>query len=543
MGSATRLPAPWLAGLTAWLAISAAAQTSLSRPRSRAPVFQTSDRCFACHNKLLALSGEDISIAPEWSATMMANSARDPYWQAAVRRETLDHPTAKAAIEAECSICHMPMARYLAHLQGREGQVFAHLKFDPNDPADRLAADGVSCTLCHQIARDKLGSRESFVGRFLIAGPVNGRRPAFGPYEIDAGRARIMHSSSGFLPVQSDHIRQSELCATCHTLITHSLDAQGRVVGEFPEQVPYQEWLHSDYRQARSCQSCHMPTVAAAAPITAVLGIDREGVSRHSFLGGNFFMQRMLNRFRQELAVAAGPQQLEAGALKTLDHLRREAAHVSIASLALRNGRLEAEVIVQNLTGHKLPTAYPSRRVWLHILVRDGRRNVVFESGALSPDGSIRGNDNDADPKRYERHYSEIRSPDQVQIYESVMGDAAGVPTTGLLSAVRYLKDNRLLPQGFDKRTADQEIAVWGEAAHDPDFVGGGDRIRLSADLAGAPGPFSLEVELRYQPIAYRWAHNLAPYDAFEPQRFLRFYQAMAADSAALLAQAAATHP
>ena len=32
---------------------------------------------------------------------MMANSAKDPYWQAGVRREVMDHPQAQAAIEAQ----------------------------------------------------------------------------------------------------------------------------------------------------------------------------------------------------------------------------------------------------------------------------------------------------------------------------------------------------------------------------------------------------------------------------------------------------------
>ena len=49
----------------------------------------------------------------------MANSARDPYWQAAVRRETVDHPAAASAIQNECSACHMPMARFQAHVAGR----------------------------------------------------------------------------------------------------------------------------------------------------------------------------------------------------------------------------------------------------------------------------------------------------------------------------------------------------------------------------------------------------------------------------------------
>ena len=83
---------------------------------------------------------------------MMANSARDPYWQAGVRRESIDHPEAKNVIEDECSKCHMPMARYQAKFEKKEGQVFSHLEdLDSDDRMDQLARDGVSCSLCHQI--------------------------------------------------------------------------------------------------------------------------------------------------------------------------------------------------------------------------------------------------------------------------------------------------------------------------------------------------------------------------------------------------------
>ena len=52
-----------------------------------AQIFHTSDRCMACHNDLAEASGKDISIGTNWSGSMMANSARDPYWHAGVRRE------------------------------------------------------------------------------------------------------------------------------------------------------------------------------------------------------------------------------------------------------------------------------------------------------------------------------------------------------------------------------------------------------------------------------------------------------------------------
>ena len=125
----------------------------------------------ACHNGLRTPSGEDVSIGASWRASMMANSARDPYWQAAVRRETLDHPAAAAAIQDECSKCHMPMARTEASAGGREGEVFAHLPVGRGARRrdDRLAHDGVSCTICHQITGEKLGTPASFTGGYVVS--------------------------------------------------------------------------------------------------------------------------------------------------------------------------------------------------------------------------------------------------------------------------------------------------------------------------------------------------------------------------------------
>jgi hypothetical protein len=504
--------------------------------------FKTGDNCMACHNSLVAPSGEDVSMGIAWRASMMANSSRDPYWQAGVRRETLDHPTAAADIEDECSICHMPMARALAHEGGRKGQVFAHLPVnDHSEPLDLLAHDGVSCSLCHQITKDKLGTRESFVGGFVVAGPMSTPRPVYGPFEVDKGLTTVMRSSAEFQPTKGDHIRQSELCATCHTLITKALNAQGQVIGELPEQMMYLEWKHSAYEaEQRSCQSCHMPPVKEAMPIASVLAEPREGLSRHVFVGGNFFILRMLNRYRVDLGVQALPQEMESSVLRTVQNLQTQTATVAIDRPTVTYGRLEMDVNIQNVTGHKLPTAYPSRRAWLHVTVRDQAGRAVFESGAITPAGLIQGNDNDADGSRFEPHYTEIRQPDQVQIYESIMGDPSGAPTTGLLTAVRYLKDNRLLPRGFDKATAAEEIGVVGGAQQDADFAGGSDRVHYSVDTANATGPFQIEVELRFQPVGYRWAQNLKPYDAPETKRFVGYYEAMASSASEILARTTA---
>src|SRR5207237_3043249 len=115
---------------------------------------------------------------------------------------------------------------------------------------------------------------------------------------------------------------------------------------------------------------------------------------------------------------AADPGQLDAAVKRTTEFLQTRSAKVTICSVEPTANGLAVELQVENLTGHKLPTAYPSRRAWLHVVVRDSNGRVVFESGALNPDGSIVGNDNDQDPLRFEPYYREITRPDQVEIYE-----------------------------------------------------------------------------------------------------------------------------
>lgn len=520
----------------------AAGATPQAPGAHRPQLFVASDQCMACHNGLVTAAGQDVSIGVAWRTTMMANSARDPYWQAAVRRETLDHPDARAAIEHECAACHMPMPRFEAKSAGLLSGVFAHLPIGAGqERTRRLAADGVSCTLCHQIRRDGLGAPSSFTAGFVIDArtPLDGRA-IFGPFEVDPGHRTIMRSATGFQPERADHLATSEVCATCHTLITHTLGPGGETIGELPEQVPYLEWRHSAYARTRSCQSCHMPRIEEPTPISSVLGEPRDGFVQHVFQGGNFFMPRVFMRYRDELGVAAPPAEFGAAAAETQKHLETEAARIAVENPRVADGRLAAEVVVENLAGHKLPSAYPSRRVWIRFAVRDGQGKILFESGAFAPDGSIAGNDNDGDADRYEPHYDEIDSPDEVQIYEAVMVDSGGRPTTGLLTGIRYVKDNRLLPQGFDKATAGEQIAVHGPAREDRSFGAGGDRIRYSVALGRATGPFRIEAELWYQPVAYRWAFNLRRQEAPETVRFVSMYQSTARVSAVILARTAA---
>src|SRR6476646_3485186 len=322
--------------------------------------FRTSDRCVACHNGLKTSSGEDISIGFEWRASIMANSSRDPYWQGSVRRESIDHPESTAAIEDECSTCHMPLIHLAAKAQGHQAEIFSHLPLavpKEHDPS----ADGVSCSVCHQVEKTGLGTSATFNGNVVIASPQNGKnnsiRPEYGPFTVDAGHQRIMQSSTGgFLPVEGSQIRDAALCGSCHTLITTARGPGGKEIGNFPEQMPFQEWLHSAYPKTNTCQSCHMPEVKEAVAITALYGEPREGMHRHEFVGANFLMEHMLNDHRRELRVKALPEELSLSSDRTIKFLQTQAARVSIPTIQTTATGLSIDVLVENLTGHKLPT-------------------------------------------------------------------------------------------------------------------------------------------------------------------------------------------
>jgi hypothetical protein len=509
---------------------------SLFAVQKPGPLFITSANCVACHNQLSGFQGKDISIGSDWEGSMMANSARDPYWQAAIRREALIHPNASPAIQNECAGCHMPMTRTMAKVQGILADVFGHFPITPNDaPNHDLASDGVSCTMCHQIKGDKLGTRESFTAGYVVdrTTPM-GKRKIFGPVEVDPGRQHLMQSASQFVPQKATHIETSEFCASCHTLFTHTLNDKGEVIGILPEQVPYLEWKHSNFAESKNCQSCHMP-LENQVKISSVLGIVREQMHLHVFRGGNFLIPRMLNSHRSELGVKALPQSLLAASERSANHLETNSAVMEIDSIKESDGMLQVEIRVLNLAGHKLPTAYPSRRVWLHLKITDHADRIIFESGKWNPNGSIAGNDNDCDKNCFEPHYNRITQPDQVQIYEAIMVDENDRVTTALLSGIRYIKDNRLLPKGFDKQTAHKDCGVYGTAEQDPDFQESGDRISYHIPVSSSAEPMTIEVDLYYQPIGYRWAMNLEEHPSRESGRFISYYRNLAGSSAIIL--------
>jgi hypothetical protein len=497
-------------------------------PAKTSELFSTSGSCSICHTNMTSDSGEVISLDYTWRASMKANSARDPYFLAAVRSELNAFPGLADTIEDKCATCHMPMARVMAEHADQAVRIFGENGFlNPENDLHLFAMDGVSCTFCHQIQSTGLGNDSSYSGGFVIDTLTEKPdRVIFGPYTTDSAESSLMQSSSGFIPQKTEHLSRAALCATCHTLYTPFIDSAENIAGEFPEQMPFFEWFYSDFRRTQTCQDCHMPEVQGGVRISNLSQTLRSPFSKHSFVGGNVYMLGILDKFGDELGVNASSEHFEDAVARTIDQLQNSTAEVQVDETQLFGNRVIADVLVSNLAGHKFPTGFPSRRAWLHVKLEDAAGNMLFESGAYSEDGRIQGNANDDDPSQYEQHYDGIIQPDQVQIYEAILRDTESSVTTRLLRAAGYLKDNRLIPAGFEKGAPYEDIAVRGSARDDVNFIDGVDKIQYLMTFESAQQPLTLTVELLYQSIGYRWAENLRGREGDEITRFTSYYDA-----------------
>jgi hypothetical protein len=468
---------------------------------------------------------QDVSIDTHWRSTMMANSARDPLWQAKVASETRRNPALKAVIENKCATCHLPMARTQAATLGSPVAIHGDGFLNPANGYHTAALDGVSCSLCHQIRADGLGRPESFSGQYRIdTGTESPLRVIYGQYPNPFPNQ--MQNNLGFTPVQGTHVSSSALCGACHNLRTPYVDAAGQVRGEFPEQMIYSEWEHSAFNaagpEARSCQECHMPAATGGVVLSnrggPGIGLTaRTPFSQHHFAGGNLFMLDVLAANIDPLKLTASSANFAATRERTRTLLEEHSATLRRTALTVTDDELAIGLRVENLAGHKLPAGIPTRRAWLHVTVRDATGAVLFSSGEPLPDGRIAGNDADASPSACEPHYETLTRPDQVQIYEAVMEDTDGAVTYTLLRGARYRKDNRLLPAGFNQATASADIAPAGTAATDASFTGGSDEVTYRIPRAGRPGPFTVTARLLYQTVSHAFAADLLTDAAAEP--------------------------
>ena len=546
-------------------------------------VFSAAETCGTCHRASndqdpntptvmrypLQDNGEDISPTTQWRHSMMAQAFNDPYYQAKVQEETHLFPELAGFIEDKCLTCHSPMGRTNAH------QTETNLKKDATCPkddgcyrldtasGDMAAREGVSCTLCHQIQDVNLGTEDTFSGEYNIADADDPNAfTIYGPYQSPL--TGPMRNNSPYTPVAGNYITGSEHCATCHTLYTPTLTVEDSAPtgNNFLEQAPYLEWQNSIYKtgssQEQQCQDCHMadpePTGYATRISLQPNGSvnqnwpERSPFATHSMVGGNTHVLELLRDYRDVLGITNSTTEVgfEEKIAQTRNLLQNKAASVEISALDIVNNKLNVDVQVTNNTGHKLPTGYPSRRVWIQLTIKNANNQIIFESGKPDTNGYISTDAKRLDPvclaiekpqnfdssSCYEPHRDVITDASQVAIYETVLGDTNDDITHVLLHANTYLKENRIPPQGFTNSQANaiEPQTIPAGVNGDTDFNAlnnhegsGSDTVHYQVAVAGETGPYSVEAKLHYQAIQPSFVNSLHA-DAGKVNRFKVMY-------------------
>lgn len=487
-------------------------------------VFATGRVCGECHSTAPGSTanrdelGRGVGLFEQWSASTMANAARDPLFRAVLAGELARAPAAGDAIAGVCLTCHSGMGRHAQLHAGattRLGLVYAATN------EGQLARDGVSCTLCHQVQPANLGQDSSFSGGYQFGSA----KQEFGPYA--APFATPMVNRSGFTPVEGAHVQSPALCGTCHALVTEALTPAGAGTGHLMgEQLTYLEWRRSAFTtegggtSPTSCQTCHMPDTQAdgVTPLVTRLahtpnGTDWQQVqprgpfSRHTFVGANTLLPKLLRSGRALLNPPAGDAALVEAEQRARELLATKSARVTVSGLAWSAGTLRFDVALENLAGHKFPSGYPSRRAFLHVRALDAAGATLAEVGRTDGDGRLLGSDGlplgpELRGGASHPHRARVTSASEVPVYESVMSDGHGGASFELLGAEGFLKDNRLLPMGHqDTTTGPLSTAPVGVT--DAAFVAGGATVRFELPLATTPA--RLEVRLEYQTFGPRY--------------------------------------
>jgi hypothetical protein len=500
-------------------------------PIDSSVLFPIAKTCAGCHGRdpleraLVTSSGVDVNIYDDWRSTMMANSAKDPFWRAKVRHEILVNPSHSVELQDKCTSCHAPAGHYQAKLHDK---LDYYLLSDVY--GDSLGLDGVTCQVCHAQSPQNIGALHSGNLNF----DTNHIRVAYGPYEMVFSAP--MHNFVGITPKFGEHISDAGLCAGCHTLITNTVDLDGQLTGgTFVEQATYHEWLNSRYDNDHdkiSCQACHIPQLQDEIIISSNYQFltPQYPYGLHEMAGANVTMLQLLKNNRDKLDIDAAPEHFDSTIAATLRMLQEKSIDLSLETGVLHGDSTHFQVRLLNKAGHKFPSGYPSRRAWIEVEVKNQSGDVVFHSGRMNADYSLAGEKPNMEP-----HYQRIDDPGQVQIYELVPGDVNGNFTNILERGHVAIKDNRLAPQGFTLTDVVYDTTqIIGSALSDPDFNrfpdgshgSGADVVQYVLANNGYTGYLSVTARVWYQSLPPKWMAPMFEWSAPEIDSFRLMFNA-----------------
>lgn len=266
----------------------------------------------------------------------------------------------------------------------------------------------------------------------------------------------------------------------------------------------------------------------------------RKNFRRHTLIGMNVFVLEMFRQSHDILGVSLDDDLVQMNMVSSLNfaeesalvQAREETATVTVDRVTRTARGLTATVTVKNLVGHKMPSGVGFRRAWLRLRVLDRDGVVLWVSGDTNEMGVILDGAT-KEPLKTEfsltdiqPNYQKITAQNQVQIYEERHVNAGdwkdgkdcrpisdvpeGQLTTSFLGLVTKVKDNRLLPTGWDTQVglltkAQLNAMAPCQTGDDPDYgieAGrGADTLVYAVTLPEGAEPFRVEADLFYQTI------------------------------------------
>ncbi|MDJ1140432.1 hypothetical protein [Marinicella marina] len=529
---------------------------------------EPSSNCQGCH-KGGNVADDSINMPNRtWMGSMKAHATRDPLFWAALDVANNDLP----GVGDFCLRCHTPDGWFRGNVKPtKASQSFID---GPNGceltgnyilPESKLNDyGGVSCHYCHRIEPIGPGGEAGFLqngDNWIddVACESGGFGPCRnGPYNeqdyMDGG-STPPHAWEG-----SNHIQSSEFCGSCHDISSPEILQNGMlsIARKFwndgvetdlpmPIERTYSEWKNSlfadlIYRdsmevglsdefplllEGETCQSCHMPqseSEAARACIFDALDVDGNGrrkgnLRTHQFAGANTWIPQVIKTIYGDQLESINEGIKESLDLSTdyaLNKLQNESALIEATLTNQTSDELNINVKVTNLSGHKLPTSYAEgRRMWLHIVAKDGANNAFWESGAYDENTGILTEDTQL--KVYEALQG-IWNPDpdgnsSTEDGNCEVSDENGDKMFHFVLNNCVAKDNRIPPLGF--RAADNiemkpvGIIYTPRPGH-PGQVVNFDVTNYQIPVTGVTGPFVIEATLKYQTASKDYIDFLA---------------------------------
>ncbi|MBB6209215.1 cytochrome P460 family protein [Novispirillum itersonii] len=524
-------------------------------------VYVTSDNCNGCHWSYVLQNNDqpsmttidqagidpkdpsktkmwDISPYAEWSASMMGLAGRDPIFHAQIAWEAQRHPDLADQAGNFCTRCHQAGAQRQFHLDNGQGHAenkpviyppdqkpkgplfsTAYTYLEPSKTVNAptkyaaLARDGVTCTICHQMEANGLGTEETFTGNFKYPDHPG---LIYGPFATDSVKPYLMEQAIGVTPVHGPQMKDSALCGSCHTVITPVVTEHKTAGDQYRtayEQSTYVEWLNSAFAgqtgtQAQSCQDCHMPSRLPDAPVdgtakpiteiianvesawlppldnrapdAAITPEPKQDFRRHTLLGLNLYANMMFQQFPNLLGnssqplgrVPNGQPALVLAQKEIMTFAQQMTVDVGVKTGGPVNGGNAYDVTVVNKTGHKFPSGVGFRRAYILFEAKDASGAVVWASGRtnaagqlVDETGAVLENETTTDPLKIQTGDPLITAQNQAYLFEeriaSPVGGLAALKTaikpdlramrltTSFLEVAYEAKDTRLLPKGW----------------------------------------------------------------------------------------------